>query len=214
MEKSELVAERLPLLHATMPNIAHPQILNRGTFGGSLAHADPASELPAVTLAMKARFRARSPGGERWIDAEDFFVGLFETALEDDEILVEVALPALPAGSGWGFHEIARRNGDYALVGAAAVVRLKRGLTGRQRCKEARLTFLSVGEKPVAASRAVAALEGRELTEDVIRAAAETAASEDIEAASDIHASEAYRRHLSRVVAAKVLTEAAERARG
>lgn len=209
VERSDLVAERAPLVHETMPWIAHPQIRNRGTFGGTLAHADPAAELPAVSRALGARFRARSRRAERWIGADDFFVGLFETALEPDELLVEIALPELPRRSGWAFREVSRRRGDYALVGVAAVVTLDR----RGRCEEARLCFLSVGEGPVKATQAAAALSREPPTAEAIRAAAEIAATEDIDPTSDIHASEAYRRHLARVLAAEVLTTASERAR-
>ena len=209
VERSDLVAERAPLVHETMPWIAHPQIRNRGTFGGCLAHADPAAELPAVALALGARFRARSLRRERWIEADDFFVGLFETALEPDELLVEVALPELPRRTGWAFREVSRRRGDYALVGVAAVVTLNR----RGRCDEARLCFLSVGEGPVMATGAAAALRKEKPTAEAVSAAAEIAATEDIDPTSDIHASEAYRRHLARVLAAEVLTTATERAR-
>ena len=106
VERSALVAERAPLLTETLPWIAHPQIRNRGTFGGALAHADPAAELPAVTLALGARFRARRRGAERWIAAGGFFTGLFETALGPDELLVEVALPELGPRTGWAFREV------------------------------------------------------------------------------------------------------------
>ncbi len=210
VEKSDLVAERSPLVTETLPWIAHPQIRNRGTFGGALAHADPAAELPAVALTLGARFRARGPGGERWIDAGDYFTGLFETALEPDELLVEIALPELPARTGWAFREVSRRRGDYALVGVAAVVTL--GRLGR--LKEARITFLSVGEGPVAAVKAQEGLRKEKPTTEVIAAAAATAASEDIDPTGDIHASEAYRRHLARVLTVDVLTRASLRARG
>ena len=112
VERDPLVAERAPLIHETMPYIAHSQIRNRGTFGGSLAHADPAAELPAVTTALNARFHARSQAGERWLPANEFFVSLFTTALEPDELLVEIELPAMPPRSGWAFTEMARRHGD------------------------------------------------------------------------------------------------------
>src|SRR5262245_43634177 len=112
LERHALVAERQPLLHEAVPHVAHPQIRNRGTFGGNLAHADPASELPAVLLTLGARLRAQSSRGERWIEAQDFFVGVFTTALRADEMLVEVELPVLPPRSGTCFMEVARRRGD------------------------------------------------------------------------------------------------------
>lgn len=209
VERDPLVAERAPLIHETMPYIAHSQIRNRGTFGGSLAHADPAAELPAVTTALGARFRLRRQSGERWVPANDFFVSLFTTALEPDELLVEIALPPLPPRSGYAFTEMARRHGDYALVGVAAVVTLDE----RDRCQQARLVFLSVGDGPVEAHQATALLTGQTPTAEAIRAAAETAAQADISPNSDIHASTEFRRHLARVLVQRVLTQALKRAR-
>lgn len=209
VERDPLVAERAPLIHETMPYIAHPQIRNRGTFGGSLAHADPAAELPAVTTALNARFCARSQRGDRWLPANEFFVSLFTTALEPDELLVEIALPPLPPRSGWAFTEMARRHGDYALVGVAAVITLDE----RDRCQAAKLVFLSVGDGPVEAQQAVQSLIGQTPTPEAIRAAAETAAQVDIAPNSDIHASAAFRRHLARVLAQRVLNQAVERAK-
>jgi carbon-monoxide dehydrogenase medium subunit len=210
IEHDPLVAERAPLLHETMPHIAHPQIRNRGTIGGTLAHADPAAELPAVSVALNGRFRLRSQAGERWVPVDEFFVGFFTTALEPDELLVEVALPPMPPRSGWSFLEVARRHGDYALVGVAAVVTLD----GKGQCQQARLVFLSVGEGPVEAHQATGLLSGQTLTPEAIRAAAETAASTDVDPGSDIHASADYRRHLVKVLARQALTQAFDRAMG
>jgi carbon-monoxide dehydrogenase medium subunit len=209
VERNPLVAERAPLLHETMPHIAHPQIRNRGTYGGSLAHADPAAELPAVTVVLNGRLRLRSQAGERWVPANEFFIGFFTTALQPDELLVEIALPPMPPRSGWSFQEIARRHGDYALVGVAALVTLD----DRHQCQQARLVFLSVGEGPVEAQQAAAMLRGQVPTPEVIRAAAETAATADIDPGSDIHASADFRRHLARVLARRALEQAVERAR-
>jgi carbon-monoxide dehydrogenase medium subunit len=210
VERDALVAERAPLVHETMPYIAHPQIRNRGTFGGSIAHADPAAELPAVATALDARFLVRSRRGERWIPAHEFFVDLFATALEPDELLVEVVLPALPEQTGCAFQEVARRHGDYALVGAAAVVTLD----DKNLCQRARLVYFSVGNGPVEAHQAAAALRGQALTAEAIAAAAETAASVDIDPPGDIHASAKFRRHLANVLARRALTAAYQRARG
>ena len=208
VEHDALIAERAPLVHETMPDIAHPQIRSRGTFGGCIAHADPAAELPAVSVALNARFRVRSRSGERWIPAEEFFIGFFTTALEPDELLIETALPAMPPRSGWSFQEIARRHGDYALVGVAAVVTLD----DKDQCQEARLVFLSVGDGPVEARQAAEALRGQAPTSEAIRAAAEIAASQDVDPSSDIHASADYRRHLVRVLTRRALEQAFERA--
>ncbi len=140
-----------------MPFIAHPQIRNRGTIGGSLAHADPAAELPAVAVALQARFRLQRAGGDRWVEASSFFAGLFATALEPDEILTEVRIPPLPPRTGWAFLEVSRRLGDYAQVGIAALVTLDEA----GRCANARLVYLSVGGAPVDAREAAAPAGGR-----------------------------------------------------
>lgn len=210
VERDPLVAQRAPLLHETMPHIAHPQIRNRGTVGGSIAHADPAAELPAVILALGGRFRIRSQAGERRVPADEFFLGLFTTALQPADLLAEIALPPMPPRSGWSFQEIARRHGDYALVGVAALVTLD----DRNQCQQARLVFLSVGEGPVEAHQAAALLRGQLPTPEVIRAAAETAASADVDPGSDIHASADFRRHLAKVLTRRALEQALKRARG
>jgi CO/xanthine dehydrogenase FAD-binding subunit len=129
LEQSPLVAARCPLLAATLPHIAHVQIRNRGTLGGSLAHADPAAELPAVMVALDATFVLRSLRGVRQVPAQAFYIGLFTTELAQDELLTEIRIPARPPRHGWAMTEIARRHGDYALVGAVATVTL--GEAGR-----------------------------------------------------------------------------------
>lgn len=208
VERSELCARHAPLLHAAMPHIAHVQIRNRGTVGGSLAHADPAAELPAVAVAAGARLRLQSSRGERWIDASDFYTGLFSTALAPDELLVDLEFPAPSPRSGWSIHEVSRREGDYALVGVATEVALDESGA----CQEVRMVFLSVGEGPVEAVQAAEVLRGQHPTEGVIAAAADAAAHADIEPTDDIHASAAYRRHLARVLAQRSLREAFARA--
>lgn len=208
IERDPLVAERTPLLHNTMPFIAHTQIRNRGTIGGSLAHADPAAELPAVALALNAQLRLQSQAGERWVAAEDFYVGLFTTALNADEMLVEIALPPRAPHSGWSVQEVARRRGDYAIVGVTAQVTLDE----QGRCNQVRLALLSVGEGPVLARQAMHLLVGEQPSADLIAAAAETCATQDIDPTADIHASVAYRRHLAQVLTQRALTEAFARA--
>ncbi|MFN8493927.1 MAG: xanthine dehydrogenase family protein subunit M [Caldilineaceae bacterium] len=208
LERDPLVAQQAPLLRATMPHIAHTQIRNRGTIGGSLAHADPAAELPAVAIALDAQLRLRSQKGERWIAARDFYIGLFMTALAPDEILVEIALPPQPARTGWSIQEIARRRGDYAIVGVATTVTLD----AQGKCAQACIALLSVGEGPVQAIQAMQMLQGQAPTPDLIAAAAATAATSDIEPNGDIHASAAFRRHLAQVLMRQGLTEAFARA--
>jgi CO/xanthine dehydrogenase FAD-binding subunit len=210
VEHDALVAERAPLVHEVMPQIAYPQIRARGTFGGSLAHADPSAELVAVSIALNGRFRLRSQAGERWVPASDFFVGLFTTVLDPDELLVEIALPPMPPRSGWSFRQITRRHHDFCIAGVAVLVTLDE----KGQCEQARLVFLSAGDGPVDARQAAEVLVGQTPTEEAIRAAAETAASADIDPGSDIHASAEYRRHLSKVLAQRTLTQAFDRARG
>ncbi len=208
VERSPLVGKRTPLVTETMPYIAHSQIRNRGTFGGSIAHADPASELPALAVALNAKMCILNPNGERWVPASEFFVDLFTTAVEPEELLVEVALPPMPARTGYAFEEISRRLGDYALVGVAATVTLD----NNNQCQQAKLVYFSVGDGPVEAYRAEAILQGQVLTAEAIQAAAETAAADDIDPPGDIHASATYRRHLAKVLAQRVLEKANTRA--
>jgi carbon-monoxide dehydrogenase medium subunit len=208
VERSEVVARAAPLLAETMPSIAHPQIRNRGTMGGSIAHADPSAELPAVTLALEARFRAKSSTGERSIAAGEFFKGMLETALAPGELLVEIAVPPLPASSGTAFLEMARRHCDYALVGVAAIATLD----PHGRCKAARISLLSVGDGPVLATEAAKLLAGQAPSEDLLRAAGDAAATRDVDPPSDIHASAAYRRQLVAVLTRRALARAFERA--
>lgn len=207
VERSALVAQRAPLLHATMPHIAHVQIRNRGTIGGSIAHADPAAELPAVAVALNGRLRLQSRRGERWVDAADFYQGLFTTALAPGEIVAEMALPPMPHQSGWSILELARRRGDYALAGVAVMVAVEDG-----RCGQARLVFFGVGEGPVQAPSAASLLIGEPPTQAAITAAAAAAVEQDLDPPGDIHASAEFRRHLARVLAQRALVEAFTRA--
>ncbi|MFQ5751025.1 MAG: FAD binding domain-containing protein, partial [bacterium] len=124
LERNAEILKQAPLIPQTMPFISHPQIRNRGTIGGSLAHADPSAELPAVMVALEARFCLRSQTGDRWLPANDFFVDLFTTALEPDELLVEIEIPSISPRTHYAFREVARRKGDFALVGVAVVVKL------------------------------------------------------------------------------------------
>ncbi len=211
VEHSALVAERSPLFHGTMPSIGFCQTRNRGTIGGSLAHADPAAELSATTVAMGARFRLRSQNGERWVPASEFFVGPFFTALDIGELLVEIELPPKPPRSGWFFREITRRHHDFAMAGVAVLVTLDAGM---KQCEQAKVVLFSVGDGPVEARQAAAVLEGQAPTPEAIQAAAETAANDDIDPSGDIHASAEYRRHLAKVLIRQGLTQAFDRAKG
>src|SRR5688572_14804697 len=190
-EHSEPVRVRAPLLAEALPHVAHPQIRNRGTLGGSIAHADPASEIPAVMLALGARFTLRGPSGDRVVTADDFFTGLFGTALEPDEMLVEVEVPPLAARTRCAFTELSRRHGDFALAGVAAAITLDEA----GRVSAARIALLGVGDGPVLSVGAAEALTGQLPGDEAHRAAAAAAAGE-VDPPSDIHASAAYRKHL------------------
>ena len=207
-EHSDVVGRGVPLMTEAFPWIAHPAIRNRGTVGGNLAHADPASELPAIALALEARFNIRGAGGDRWVSAADFFPGLFATALEPEEILMGVEFPTTPPNAGWAFEEISRRHGDYALVGVAAQVTT----TPDGRCETARVGLFSVGDGPVL-SPAASALAGENPTADAI-ADVGAATARDLDPPSDIHASSDYRRQLIRVLVGRALSRAFQRAAG
>jgi aerobic carbon-monoxide dehydrogenase medium subunit len=208
VERSSLVSERVPLITETMPHIAHPAIRNRGTVAGSLAHADPAAELPAVMLALKATLVVSSASGTREVPVEEFFVGLFSTAVQPGELLTEIRIPPPAKRSGFAFQEISRRHGDFALVGVAAAVELD----DEGKCGQARVALLSVGDRPMLAEQAAEALIGQTPSAASIRAAADAASSRDIDPPSDIHASARYRRQLANVLTRRVLERAFERA--
>jgi carbon-monoxide dehydrogenase medium subunit len=207
-EESELLAERCPLLGAALRYVAHPQIRSRGTVGGSIAHADPAAELPAVVTALDGRARVAGQAGERWIDAEDLYRSFFTTSLAPDEILVEVELPVAQPSTGVSCVEITRRPGDYAICGAVAQV----SLAGDGTIAEARLALFGVGLRPHRAGAVEAALVGAPAEPGAIEDPVQ-AADEGLEPLEDIQASADYKRHLARVVARRALEQALQRAR-
>lgn len=202
------IAKRIPLLTEAAPFIAHPQIRNRGTIGGSIVNADPAAELPVLMLALSARLKARSTAAERWVDARDFFAGMFTTALAPDEILVEIELPFMPERTGWSFMEVAPRAGDYALMGVAALVTLDEN----GKCKQAKLVYLNAGDGPVDASEAAKLLEGETLSDPLIESAAAIASEKEINPFGNIHTSPAFQRHLAKVLTRRTLMQAVQRA--
>jgi carbon-monoxide dehydrogenase medium subunit len=195
LQQSPLIAEHAPLLAQAIAHVAHPAIRSRGTIGGSLANADPAAELPACALALQARLVLRSPRGERLITADNFFIGMFATALEPDEILVAVEIDPRTEADIHGFAELARRSGDYAIVGLAAQGRATVG-----RIRELRLGYFSVGSKATLATRAAAVLIGGG---DIEGAA--SALADDLEPHDDLQASAATRLHLARVLLRRVV---------
>lgn len=208
LEFDERIAKRSPLLHEAVPNIAHPQIRNRGTIGGSIVNADPAAELPVLMLALNARLKALSVAGERWIEAQDFFVGMFTTALEPNELLMEIEIPFPQARTGWSFMEVAPRAGDYALMGVAALVTLDES----GNCQQSKLVYLNAGDGPMDAKEAAQSLVGKSVDEKLISAAAAQASEKEISPFGNIHASQEFQRHLAKVLTIKALKQAVERA--
>jgi carbon-monoxide dehydrogenase medium subunit len=206
VERSGLVGARVPLLAEAIGWVGHGPIRNRGTLGGSLAHADPAAELPAVAVCLDARVTVAARDGTRVLPARELFQAPLTTALRPAELLTEVWFPAAPPATGHAWLEVARRHGDYALVGVGAVVTLAGG-----RVREARLCLTGVGGVPVRATGAETLLAGQELTPARLDAAA-SAVRAAIDPDTDIHAPASYRRHVAGVLAVRALRQAAARA--
>jgi CO/xanthine dehydrogenase FAD-binding subunit len=208
MQRDATFTKSFALIGEALPHIAHPQIRNRGTIGGNLSHADPASELPAIMLALRARLRVRAATSDRWIGVSDFFVGALTTDLQPDEILAEIELSPPKPRTGCCFMEIARRRGDFAIVGVAAMVTLNEA----DECTDVRLTFCGVGETPVDASPAAETLIGHALSEAAI---GDVAASVQavIDPPGSVHATADYQRHVAAVLAERALRMADRRAR-
>ncbi|MBI2972865.1 MAG: xanthine dehydrogenase family protein subunit M [Armatimonadetes bacterium] len=204
-ELSPLIRRRLPLLAEALGVVGHPQIRNRGTIGGSIAHADPSAELPAVAAALEAKMVIRDPKGRRVLTPDEFFLSYLTTALEPDELLVEVRFPVIPK-AGAAFLEVARRHGDYALAGVAVVVS-KNG----EQVGTCRLAFTGVGPGPVRIPEAEAAVTGNRLTDRVLQDVRKTV-EERLDPDSDVHASAEYRKHVAGVLTVRALRFAAERA--
>jgi carbon-monoxide dehydrogenase medium subunit len=206
-ERSSIVEEGWPLISEALPMVAHAPIRNRGTVGGSLAHADPGAELCAVALALGASVKLLGPGGERSVEVSDLFFGPFMTTIQPNEIMIEVVFPPQPEEAGWAFEEVARRQGDFALAGVAAQV----ATDGSGAIDHARLAYISVGPKPTRVVEAEEAVTGEVPGLENFRHAAAIAAAE-LSPSSDIHAGSGYRRHLARVLTERALTRAATRA--
>jgi CO/xanthine dehydrogenase FAD-binding subunit len=205
IEASTLIARECPLMAEAIRYVAHKPIRNRGTIGGNLAHADPTSELPAVAVALGATFAARGPRGRRTIAAADFFLGALSTALQADELLVEVRFPAWAPGHGWSFMEVSPRAGDYALVAVAATLQVQDGV-----CQSARLAYSGASDHATRVPAAEQALSGQPANEASFRQAGEIAASQ-LDPSSDFHASAEYRRDLVRALTRRALLQALER---
>jgi carbon-monoxide dehydrogenase medium subunit len=200
IETSADVARLAPLLARAAPHIAHAAIRNRGTIGGNLAHADPASELPACMVALRATCNIAGPNGTRAVAAESFFRGVYETDLKPGEILVSVDVPALSDNVRVSFNELARRRGDYAMVGLAAVAKVAGGILS-----DARFVFFAVADRPVRAAAASRAAEGQR--GPAAAEAARAALDNDLDPAGDLHTSGPTKMHLARVLFGRAIAE-------
>lgn len=207
LQRERLIGERLPLLREAASYIAHPQIRSRGTICGSLAHADPAAELPALAVALDAELVAEGPSGTRTISSESFFVSYFTNSLDLNEILTEARFPAPPKEMAWSILEISRRHGDFALVGIVAGLAVDQQ---RQAVTKARLVYFGVGPTPIRVKEAEEALMGQRPGEVTFEAAAQNAAK-GIDPSNDIHATAEYRRALAGTLTRRALRAAAQK---
>jgi aerobic carbon-monoxide dehydrogenase medium subunit len=203
-EESGIVADAVPLLAAALPLIGHEAIRSRGTIGGSLAHADPAAELPAVARALDAEFVVRGPSGERVIPAAEWFEGYLTTSRRPDELLLEVRFPTAAPGTGISFREVARRHGDFAIVGLAASLTLSEGAIS-----DARLAFAGLSDVPVRAAAAEDLLAGQRPSAELFEEAARRA-TDDLDPPADLHGSSDYRKKVAAALVRRGLREAAD----
>jgi carbon-monoxide dehydrogenase medium subunit len=208
LETSPVIAAHLPVVAEAMRHVAHLAIRNRGTIGGSLSHADPAAELPMLALLLDATLHLASSAGPRTVPARDFFLGPLTVDLAGDEMVTRITIPKLPPATGWGFAEVARRSGDFALAAAAATMTLRDGTI-----TEARIAMTGIDETAKRASKAEALVNGRKLTPDLSDAAI-AAVRAGVTPPTDLHASSDYRRHLIGVLAGRALADAWRRAGG
>lgn len=204
MATDACVAARFPIVAHAMSHVAHHTVRNRGTFVGSLCHADPAAEMPMAALLLDAEIEIASSHGRRRVHVRDFFIGPLTTVLEPDEMVIGIELPNLPQGTGWGFEEFARRRGDYALAAAGVTMRRHDGVA-----RDVRIAVMGVGDTPLRLTAAERILEGQNIDQlpqavDAIR--------DSVEPNSDLHASSAYRRHLVGVLASRAISAAWGRA--
>ena len=206
IESSDLLKDKCPLLPQTARVIGDAQVRNRGTIGGSLAHADPAADIPASILALGGELRVRGPDSDRWIQAEDFFLGLMTTALKPDEILTKIRIPVLSDRVGTSYQKVAQKASGFAIVGVAVHLGMDRGL-----CAEIGVGVTGLGSKPYRARGVEEGLRNRRLEPSVIEAASSQVA-QDVDPLEDIHASAEFRAHLARLYTARAIVEAAKMA--
>lgn len=194
-----LIAQHAPLFREAAPHVAHPAIRNRGTIGGSVSLADPAAEFPAMTLAMGAELEIANRDGVRRVPVDDFFIDLFQTAIEPGELLVAIHVPVVRSGHRWAFHELARRRGDYALVGCGILAEFAGDMI-----EDVRIAFFSVGSTPLRARQAEKSLVGKRLNEAAV-AAAQAVVGDDLDPPADEHVPPEMKRHLARVLLGRLL---------
>lgn len=206
-EDSALLQERQPLFHAATKLVGHRPVRNRGSVGGSFAHADPASEYPAVALVQGLQMKAQGPEGTRLVPADEFFITYMTTCLDTAEVLTEVRIPPFPPGTGWSIQEFAKRHGDLALAGVAVTLRKT-----KDRCEDVRMAAFGVNATAVRLTAAETALQGQAPTPENFARAAALAAESLEEPLADVHATADYRRHLVKVFTRRCLAEAATRA--
>lgn len=190
-----------PLVSKALPHIAHQAIRNRGTFGGSIAFADPAAELPAVSLALEASFVLQNRNGMRTVPAKEFFLGLFDTALDHNEIIIAIEIPIIKDEENFSFIELSRRQGDYAIIGIAAQGTIKTGVFSNMR-----LAYFGAGDRPLMAQNAINILEGEKYTKEVTKAVEESL-NLDLDPMDDLNGPAAMKMHLARVITSRALAE-------
>ena len=205
-EKHPGLRQRIPVLAEAIAHIAHFQVRNKGTVGGSIVNADPASELPAMSLLLDAEFEIQSAPGKTVVPAEDFFITYMTTSLQADEVLSSILFRAPPRTCGWGFHEVTRRTGDFALAGSAAVI----NNDANGKCSYARIVLFGVAATPVRAREAENVLLGNRCTPELFKEAAVNV-SEVVEPESDVHVTGQYRRNVAEVLTVRALEDALSR---
>jgi len=201
-----LIAHHVPVLHHAMKHVAHLTVRNRGTFCGSVCHADPAAEMPMMTLLLNGTIRVSSPRGTREVAAEEFFLSSLVTCLEPDDVVTEIEIDTLPADAGWGFEEFARRHGDYALAAVAVTMTRTDGVVSNPR-----IALMGVGEMPMRMSGLEALIDGRELSGGLIEELV-SALRDEITPNSDLNGSAEYRRHLAGALMRRAVADAWSRA--
>jgi CO/xanthine dehydrogenase FAD-binding subunit len=207
VEYSPEVAQKFPLLPEVAKFIAHPAIRRRGTFGGAIAHADPAGQLPSIAIVMNANVLIRGKDSERWVTAPDLIIGPFMTVIEPTEMLAEVVLPANPPHTGSNYMQVSRQNGGYAQAAVASIVTMD-----GDKVKNVRMVLMGVGEVPILSQKAGEMLIGQKPTEEALKALADACATSEIDPATDLHATADYRRTLIRALVVRSLAQSIARA--